>query len=140
MRGRIAAAGSVVLFSLLLTFVLGEDNATLNSIDYENEEEETLVEQEDLVMEDAEYEYEVVVGEEKQRNVVEFHKHPGVYVIDLEGVLYALDADNGDILWARKVSDRLMRVEESPIPPVNYPERANGSSLQCISLLCAPQD
>ena len=75
MRGRIAAAGSVVLFSLLLTFVLGEDNATLNSIDYENEEEETLVEQEDLVMEDAEYEYEVVVGEEKQRNVVEFHKH-----------------------------------------------------------------
>ena len=57
MRGRIAAAGSVVLFSLLLTFVLGEDNATLNSIDYENEEEETLVEQEDLVMEDAEYEY-----------------------------------------------------------------------------------
>ena len=83
-------------------------------------------------MEEVEYEYETVVGEEKQRDVVEFHKHPGVYVIDLEGILYALDSDNGEILWIRKVSDKLMKVVEQPLPPMNYQNKKNVSSLQCL--------
>lgn len=121
-----------ILLSLLISFAIadgltGEENT---GIDYEFEVH--INGDQDLEIADVDYDYEEVTGNEIPKNIIPFHKHPGVYAIDLEGILYALDSDNGEILWAKKVSDKIIKVTESPPPPANYGEPLNGTSLQRI--------
>lgn len=118
------------MVSLLISCSVAEDSTDTDSdtIDYGYDHKGSS--EGDLVIDDLEYEYEEVIGEDIPKNIIPFHKHPGVYVIDLEGILYALDSDNGEILWAKKVSDKLMKVTEAPPPPMNYGEAGNGTFLQ----------
>lgn len=86
----------------------------------------------EVFVDEKEYDYEEVIGEETKHNIVPFHKYPGVYVLDLNGVLYALDADNGEILWAHQVSEKLMKVKETNDIPRGYQAYGNSTSVQRI--------
>ena len=126
---RVLLSGTLLL-SLLFSFALGTEEGKIEDFEYDTDNEMDFFDDGDVVLEDAQYDYEEVVGEETSSTVIPFKKYPGVYLIDLEGVLYALDADNGKILWARKVSDKLMRVTEAPPPPEQYGTVGNTTSLQ----------
>ena len=110
-------ANQALLLSLLLSFALSVERFDAEEYEYEINNDIDYFEEDDVVLEDAQYDYEEVVGEGAPNNIIPFKKYPGVYLVDLEGVLYALDSDNGKILWARKVSDKLMRVTDAPPPP-----------------------
>lgn len=124
-----------ILVSLLISCSVAEDSTDTDSDTIEYGYENKRNSEGDFVIDDLEYEYEEVIGEDIPKNIIPFHKHPGVYVIDLEGILYALDSDNGEILWAKKVSDKLMKVTEAPPPPMNYGESGNGTFLQRMIIL-----
>lgn len=123
-----------ILLSLLISCTVADDSGGVESDTVDYEYEISVNPTDDLEIADVEYDYEEVVGEDVPKNIIPFHKHPGVYAIDLEGVLYALDADNGEILWAKKVSDKIIKVTEAPPPPMNYGEPTNGTSLQRIDM------
>lgn len=123
-------ANRALLLSLLLSFALSVERFDVEEYDYEINNDIDYFEEDDVVLEDAQYDYEEVVGEGAPNNIIPFKKYPGVYLVDLEGVLYALDSDNGKILWARKISDKLMRVTDAPTPPEPYGSSGNATSLQ----------
>ena len=131
---RVAISGTVLL-SLLLSFVRADPHLEKDVVEFDSEMKDEYDQEKDLFLEETEYDYEEVVAEEATHNIVPFNKHPGVYVLDLDGVLYALDADNGETLWARKVSDKLMKVTEAQPPPKEYDSFGNSTSVQC-SVLC----
>lgn len=119
-----------LLLSLLLSFALSVEKFDAEGYDYELNNDVDYFEEDDVVLEDAQYDFEEGVGDESPNDIIPFKKYPGVYLIDLEGVLYALDSDNGKILWARKISDKLMRVTDAPPPPEPYGSSGNATSLQ----------
>ena len=119
-----------ILLSLLISYAVAIDPTESDDDSIDSEYEIKSRNEEDLVVDDLEYDFEEVIGEDVPKNIIPFHKHPGVYVIDLEGILYALDSDNGEILWAKKISDKIIKVTEAPPPPMNYGEPMNGTSLQ----------
>ena len=125
-------ANQALLLSLLLSFALSVERFDAEEYEYEMNNDIDYFEEDDVVLEDAQYDYEEVVGEGAPNNIIPFKKYPGVYLVDLEGVLYALASDNGKILWARKVSDKLMRVTDAPPPPEPYGNSGNATSLQGI--------
>ena len=119
-----------ILLSLLISYAVAIDPTESDDNSIDSEYEIKSRNEEDLVVDDLEYDFEEVIGEDVPKNIIPFHKHPGVYVIDLEVILYALDSDNGEILWAKKISDKIIKVTEAPPPPMNYGEPLNGTSLQ----------
>ena len=121
-----------ILLSLLIANATALDISDQKRVDIDSNSKLEIKQEEDLISDDFEYDYEEVVGEDVPKNIIPFQKHPGVYVIDLEGILYALDAETGEILWAKKVSDKLIKVTEAPPPPMNYGQPVNGTSLQRI--------
>ena len=90
---RVAISGTVLL-SLLLSFVRADPHLEKDVVEFDSEMKDEYDQEKDLFLEETEYDYEEVVAEEATHNIVPFNKHPGVYVLDLDGVLYALDADN----------------------------------------------
>ena len=128
---RVVLSGAFLLsFLLSLTHA---DNDIGNSLVDDNGEISNAYEMDNGVfVDEKEYDYEEVVGEETKHNIVPFHKYPGVYVLDLNGILYALDADNGEILWAHQVSDKLMKVKETNDIPRGYQAFGNSTSVQGI--------
>lgn len=132
MKMKRIAIGGTVLLSLLLSFVRADTHLEKDVVEFDSETGDDYDQEKDLYLEETEYDYEEVVGEEATHNIVPFNKHPGVYVLDLDGVLYALDADNGEILWARKVSDKLMKVTEAQPPPKEYNGFGNSTSVQSV--------
>lgn len=135
MKMKRIAIGGTVLLSLLLSFVRADTHLEKDVVEFDSETGDDYDQEKDLYLEETEYDYEEVVGEEAAHNIIPFNKHPGVYVLDLDGVLYALDADNGEILWARKVSDKLMKVTEAQPPPKEYNGFGNSTSVQCSVFL-----
>lgn len=132
--GRVLACRALLL-SFLLSFALSVEEIDVEEYEFDINNEIDYFEEDDFVLEDAQYDYEEVVGEGAPNNVIPFNKYPGVYLVDLEGVLYALDSDNGKIIWARKISDKLMRVTDAPPPPERYGSTGNATSLQGLCSL-----
>ena len=134
LRNKRIVLSSAFILSFLLSLVQAEGGAdngvTVMDSDFDSDYE---VEQE-IFVDEREFDYEEVVGEETRHNIVPFRKYPGVYVIDLNGVLYALDADNGDILWAQKVSDKVMKVKDTKDVPRGFHTYGNSTSVQRIYL------
>ena len=134
MKGKLFLIGGTILVSFLVSLSLGAPADDASDVEFGIEEEEGQEEVDDFSFEDPSYDYQEVVGEEAPKDVIPFQKYPGVYILDLEGVLYALDTDNGDILWARKVSDKLIRVTEAPPPPPHFPKNTSlQGRLFCVS-------
>ena len=127
---RIIVTGTVFL-SLLLSITPAQPLFSSDVTEFDNETTDEIEQGTDLYLDDTEYDYEEVGGEDAVNNVIPFRKYPGVYVLDLDGVLYALDAESGDIIWERKVSDRLMKVTEARSPPSEYGGVGNSTSVQC---------
>ena len=128
---RVVLSGAFLL-SFLLSLTHADNDIGNNLIDDNSEISNAYEVDNEVFVDEREYDYEEVVGEETKHNIVPFHKYPGVYVLDLNGILYALDADNGEILWAHQVSEKLMKVKETNDIPRGYQTYGNSTSVQGI--------
>lgn len=130
---RVVLSGAFLL-SFLLSLAHADNGIDNGLIDDNGEFGNAYEVDNDVFVDEKEYDYEEVVGEETKHNIVPFHKYPGVYVLDLNGILYALDADNGEILWAHQVSDKMINVKDTNDIPRGYQAYGNSTSMQRIIL------